>query len=234
MSGPGLKPVRDSSILRHILESLAESINQFPPYGRPLCSDSRCRNRFGVWSGREPGEIHRPRRSTLCLHASTRTGIGPSSSRPMRRFRQNTCCWKHFLADRADQDRHRDRAQDRQIPEVDQGDHGGWSLYHRWRLQHFGQREGLFHLPQDLRRGRHRRPIPTRSLPHAKAILAAWREPRPANVFTLVQLALFGQVPVARGAGDADRAHQHAALVPGASRQGQLLVAHRNHARSWC
>ncbi len=101
-----------------------------------------------------------------------------------------------------------------------QGEHGGWPLYHG----------GAFNISASVKAYFALKAIgDDPAAPHMararKAILAAGGAER-SNVFTRVQLALFGQVPWRAVSGDAGGDHGAAEMVPLPPAQDQLLVAH--------
>ena len=107
---------------------------------------------------------------------------------------------------------------------VDQGEHGGWPLFHGGEFDLSGSRQGLFRA-EGRRRRRRRAAYGARARgdPGARRARRVQRlHPHPAGAVR--------RGAVARGAGHAGRDHAAAALVPVPPQQGVVLVAHRARA----
>ena len=133
----------------------------------------------------------------------------------MRRFRRNYVLLEHFLGEI-------DQALEDRIAaylRATQADHGGWSLYVGGDLNLSATVKAYYALKLigDDPDAPH--------MARARAAILARGGAARCNVFTRISLALFGQVALARGAGDAGRDHAAAALVSVPPGQGVLLVA---------
>ena len=174
---------------------------------------------------RRRGSTRRSRgRSMRCCRASARTGIGSSSSRPMRRSRPNTSCCSIISARSTPSSKQRIARYLR----ATQGEHGGWPLFHGGDFDLSASVKAYFALkavgdPADApHMARARAAILARGGARALQRL----HPHPARAVR--------RGAVARGAGDAGRDHAAAALVSVSSRQDVVLVAHRASCRCWC